>query len=154
MAVGRVLLIRHGETAWSQVGKHTGTTDLELTEHGRQQAAGLAGQLPTLLSGDAAFVLCSPLLRARQTADLAGLTPYLLEPDLVEWNYGDYEGLTSGEIRQSSPGWSVWRSLCPGGETSEQVRLRCDRDAQPLHPSPRWRRSLPILLRRRARLRT
>lgn len=127
MAVGRVLLVRHGETEWSLARRHTGKTDLPLTPHGESQAAGLRGRWPELLPRGAALILCSPLMRAQRTAELAGLTPYELDDDLVEWDYGVCEGLTRAEIQQTIPGWSVWRSRCPGGETADQVGDRCDR---------------------------
>jgi len=127
MTVARVLLVRHGQTEWSLARRHTGCTDLPLTPTGEQQAAGLRGELGRFLPNGPDLVLTSPLLRARHTADLAGLTPYVVDPDLVEWDYGTYEGLTRTEIQQTVPDWSVWRSPCPGGESADQVRARCDR---------------------------
>ena len=127
MTVARVLLVRHGQTEWSLARRHTGRTDLPLTPTGEQQAAALRSRIDGLLPHGPGLVLTSPLLRARHTADLAGLAPYVVDPDLVEWDYGTYEGLTRAEIQQDVPGWSVWRSPCPGGESSDQVQARCDR---------------------------
>lgn len=122
-----VYLIRHGETEWSAAGKHTSRTDLPLTPRGEEQARSLAGRIDP---ADFGLVLSSPRLRARHTAELAGFTgPHepVLDEDLVEWGYGDYEGLTSEEIRETVPGWTVWDHPSPGGETAEQVRQRLDR---------------------------
>ena len=120
-----VVVVRHGETAWSLSGQHTGTTDIPLTDNGR----GLARRLrPALMDRSFALVLTSPLQRARETCELAGLgARALLDPDLVEWNYGDYEGLTPKQIHEKAPGWLIFRDGCPGGETSEQVGARADR---------------------------
>jgi broad specificity phosphatase PhoE len=117
--------IRHGETAWSLSGQHTGTTDLPLTDNGRR----LAERIRPVLAREAfALVLVSPLQRARETCELAGLgDAAVIEPDLVEWNYGDYEGLTPKQIRETAPGWLVFRDGCPGGEAPEQVGARADR---------------------------
>lgn len=121
----KVYAIRHGETAWSLTGQHTGRTDLPLTENGRR----LAERLRPALAGEAfALVLVSPLRRARETVELAGLGGRAeVDPDLAEWDYGDYEGLTTDEIRETVPGWRVFSDPCPGGETSEQVGGRLDR---------------------------
>jgi broad specificity phosphatase PhoE len=121
----RLFCVRHGETEWSLSGRHTGTTDIPLTENGRR----LAEQLrPVLALETFALVLVSPLKRARETCDLSGLgDEAVLERDLVEWNYGEYEGLTSAQIHETAPGWSVFRNGCPGGETPEQVGRRVDR---------------------------
>ncbi len=127
MTVGQVVLVRHGQTEWSHAGRHTGRTDVTLTPVGERQAAALRGMLAGLLPDGPSLVLTSPLARARHTTELAGLDRYVVDPDLVEWDYGDYEGLTRAQIRQSVPGWSVWRSPCPGGETADHVQLRCDR---------------------------
>ncbi len=119
------LLIRHGETAWSRSGRHTGSTDLPLTENGRRAASALA---PHLARMRFSLVLCSPLQRARQTCELAGLGEVAqLEPDLREWDYGDYEGLTHAQIDAEAPGWLVFRDGCPGGESPAQVAERVDR---------------------------
>ncbi|WP_117212367.1 histidine phosphatase family protein [Allorhizocola rhizosphaerae] len=119
-----IVLIRHGQTEWSASGRHTSYTDLDLTVEGERQAAHLGDRL----AGRAfAAVLSSPLKRAVRTAELAGLTVTATDDDLLEWNYGAYEGRTTVEIRQERPGWSVWREDCPGGETSAQVGERADR---------------------------
>ena len=122
----RIFIVRHGETEWSAAGKHTSVTDLALTEEGRKQAA-LAAEKLTGEHFD--LVLCSPLLRARQTAEIAGMidTAEICE-DLVEWRYGEYEGLTTPEIwEHHDPNWNLWRDGCPGGESPEQVGARVDR---------------------------
>ena len=120
-----IYFVRHGETAWSLTGQHTGITDLSLTTHGEAQAHALA----TLLQGIAfAHVLTSPLRRARQTCELAGLASVaVIEPDLIEWNYGEYEGLRSVDIRKARPDWSIFRDGCPGGEQPDQIASRADR---------------------------
>lgn len=127
---GRLYVLRHGETEWSRDGRHTGRTDIELTALGEEQAR-TAGRLLTRLRGDAAgappLVWCSPLRRARETARLAGLDPDAVRDDLVEWDYGDYEGRTTPDIRTEEPGWTVWTHPCPGGETGEEVAARADR---------------------------
>lgn len=120
-----VVLVRHGETEWTLSGQHTGRTDIPLTERGRNEARLLA---PLLSAADFALVLSSPLRRARETCELAGLGARMqLEPDLMEWNYGDYEGLTSRQIKRTAPNWMVFTDGCPGGETPEQVGARADR---------------------------
>lgn len=120
-----LFVIRHGETAWSLSGQHTSTTDLPLTDNGRR----LAQRLRPLLATEAfALVLVSPRQRARQTCEIAGLGGQaVVEPDLAEWNYGRYEGLTAEQIQAMAPGWVVFRDGCPGGETPEQVGARADR---------------------------
>ena len=120
-----VFAIRHGETEWSLNGRHTGTTDIRLTDNGRR----LAGLLRPVLSTRAfALVLVSPLQRARETCELAGVgASAIIEPDLVEWNYGRYEGLTPAQIHEQAPGWLIFRDGCPDGETPEQVGARADR---------------------------
>ena len=129
---GEIVLVRHGETEWSRTGRHTGRTDRPLTERGREQARRLAPLLP---AGDFALVLSSPLQRARQTAELAGLGQRLqIEPDLAEWDYGGFEGLTSDEIEAQVPGWSLFSDGCPGGESPEQVGERVDRVLARLRP--------------------
>lgn len=123
---GRLALIRHGQTEWSQSGRHTGTTDIDLTARGQEQAAAI----PDLLAGlglHLRTVLVSPRLRARRTAELAGLTITDTWAELAEWNYGDYEGLTSPEIRADRPDWSIFTDGAPGGETPQQVSDRADR---------------------------
>ena len=122
---GSVVLVRHGETEWSLSGQHTGNTDLPLTGDGRARASELAGVL-----GAASFdrVLCSPLARARETAALAGYGDVAeLCDDLREWDYGEYEGLTSSQIHELDPGWDLWRDGCPGGESPSEVGARADR---------------------------
>jgi probable phosphoglycerate mutase len=121
-----IYVIRHGETQWSRSGKHTGVTDVPLTEHGRQQASLLR---PALSTKNFQLVLTSPLQRARQTCDLAGLAARAeIDPDLMEWNYGDYEGLSSEQIHVDRPGWTIFNDGGgPGGETPEQVAVRVDR---------------------------
>jgi broad specificity phosphatase PhoE len=126
---GRVYVLRHGETEWSRDGRHTSRTDLPLTEEGRQ-AARTAGQLLETLRGpDAgpAAVWTSPRQRATETARLAGLEPLEIRDDLVEWDYGAYEGRTTPEIREEVPDWTVWTHPCPGGETGAEVAARLDR---------------------------
>jgi probable phosphoglycerate mutase len=120
-----VWLIRHGQTEWSRIGRHTGATDLPLTEEGRRAARLLR---PALAAERFAAVLTSPLRRARETCELAGLGDRAgIDPDLAEWNYGDYEGLTHEEIEKRTPGWLLFEHGCPGGESPEQIRLRLDR---------------------------
>ena len=122
---GEVFLIRHGETQWSLSGQHTGSTDIPLTDHGEAEARRLA---PVLADQDFSLVLCSPLQRARRTCELAGLSEQAsIDPDLAEWNYGSYEGLTSTAIRVLHPGWLVFRDGCPDGESPGQVGERVDR---------------------------
>jgi probable phosphoglycerate mutase len=121
----RVYLVRHGETAWSLSGQHTGTTDLALTEHGEEAAKRLAEPLSRVTF---ARVLTSPMRRARRTCELAGLgAQAIVDSDLMEWNYGDYEGLTTAQIRARAPGWIVFRDGCPGGESPEAIGARVDR---------------------------
>jgi broad specificity phosphatase PhoE len=120
-----VWLIRHGETEWSRSGRHTGLTDLPLTETGRRAARALA---PTLAGESFALVLTSPLTRARETCKLAGLAEHAhVDPDLLEWNYGEYEGLTTAEIRERRPAWLLFTDGAPGGERPDEVGRRVDR---------------------------
>ena len=120
-----VYIARHGETAWSLTGQHTGLTDLPLTEHGEAVARKLADRLKHV-SFAAAYV--STLQRARRTCELAGFGEVaVIDPDLVEWDYGKYEGRTTAEIRAERPGWQLFRDGCPGGETIERVAARADR---------------------------
>jgi broad specificity phosphatase PhoE len=121
----RALLLRHGETEWSRLGRHTGRTDIPLDEEGRRRA----GELARTLDGMGfTRVLVSPLGRARETAELAGLCgPLEVCDDLVEWDYGEYEGRTAAEIRAERPGWSLWEDGVPGGETLEELGRRADR---------------------------
>jgi probable phosphoglycerate mutase len=120
MAQG-IWLIRHGETEWSRSGAHTGRTDLPLTAAGRDNAAAIG----RWLNGRAfALVLTSPMERARTTCQLAGYDSALVDPNLCEWDYGDYEGRTTPDIQTERPGWSLWRDGVPNGETIEQVAAR------------------------------
>jgi broad specificity phosphatase PhoE len=123
-----LFLARHGETAWSLSGQHTGLTDLPLTEQGERNA----GQLGERLRGRTfAKVFTSPLQRAAKTCDLAGFGAVAeVDRDLVEWNYGDYEGRRSAEILAQRPGWLIFRDGCPGGESPEQIAARADRVVQ------------------------
>lgn len=118
-------LIRHGETAWSISGQHTGHTDLPLTKQGEKQAETLSSRVKKI---DFAHVLTSPLQRARQTCSLAGLeSRALINTDLAEWDYGDYEGLRSSDIREQHAQWNIFRDGCPHGESAEQISQRADR---------------------------
>jgi probable phosphoglycerate mutase len=121
----KICLVRHGETAWSITGQHTGLTDLPLTPHGEDQSRGLVGRLQML---GITRVLVSPRLRARQTCDLAGMGPTSeVEPDLAEWDYGNHEGRRSVDIRRNDPGWDIWCDGCPGGESTADIVVRADR---------------------------
>jgi probable phosphoglycerate mutase len=115
-------LIRHGETEWSRDRRHTGRTDLPLLPEGEEAARKLA---PRLQGVSFDLVLSSPLQRARRTAELAGLTPQL-EPLAMEWNYGEYEGITTAQIHERNPGWLIWTDGAPGGETVDEVAARAD----------------------------
>ncbi|WP_392894299.1 histidine phosphatase family protein [Streptomyces sp. LN699] len=125
-----LMLVRHGETAWSANGKHTGLTDIPLTARGVEEAISLA---PFFLDRQPALVLTSPLRRAVATAQLAGLSDGVTDPDLHEWDYGGYEGVTTAEIRKTRPNWSLWTDGVPPGdnghpgEQAEQVGARADR---------------------------
>ena len=123
--MSEIVVVRHGETAWSTAGKHTGRTDVPLTEQGRARAR----HVGTELAGrDFELVLCSPLRRARETCELAGFGDVaVICNDLHEWDYGEYEGLTTPEIRERRPDWNLWRDGCPDGETPSQVGGRADR---------------------------
>jgi broad specificity phosphatase PhoE len=119
-----IVLVRHGETEWSRAGKHTGRTDVSLTPHGRRQAEAIRH---ALRERHFSAVVTSPLTRAVDTCRLAGLGGAEQQwPDLAEWDYGDYEGLTTAEIRTTRPGWTLWRDGVPGGETIDQVGARAD----------------------------
>ena len=124
LAHAQLWLIRHGETEWSRSGRHTSRTDIPLTANGEQQAIALRGMLTAV---HPVFVLSSPRQRALRTAELAGLAVDALDDDLVEWDYGEYEGMTTQEIRKAVPGWSLWTHPLPGGETPPQVAARADR---------------------------
>lgn len=117
-----IWLVRHGETEWSRSGQHTSRTDLPLTPEGERQAESLKRML---VGHSFALVLSSPMKRAVETCRLVGLTPEMSD-DLLEWNYGDYEGLTTPEIQKSAPGWTIFTGLVPNGETVEQVAARAD----------------------------
>ncbi len=120
-----VFVIRHGETEWSLNGRHTGTTDIPLTENGRRLAERLQ---PVLARFAFRAALCSPMQRAKETCALAGFGENAVtDHDLEEWNYGSYEGLTPAEIHKAEPGWLIFRDGCPGGETPQQVGDRVDR---------------------------
>jgi probable phosphoglycerate mutase len=121
----RLYFVRHGETEWSLSGRHTGRTDIPLTTPGEDGARRLG---PWLKEPAFAHVLTSPRLRARRTCELSGLGPNAaIDPDLAEWDYGDYEGLRSAEIERDRPGWSIFRDGCPGGESPRDVADRADR---------------------------
>ena len=120
----RAFLVRHGETEWSLSGQHTGKTDLPMTENGRTIVSRLE---PFLARATFAMVLTSPLRRARETCELAGLGEHAqVESNLLEWDYGEYEGLTSDQIEAKAPGWMLFRDGCPGGESPSQVGARVD----------------------------
>ena len=125
MPTQQVYLVRHGETQWSLSGQHTGTTDIPLTDNGRTLAKRLE---PVLASESFVLVLTSPLERARTTCELAGLGRRCqIDRDLMEWNYGEYEGLTPKQIHAQAPGWMLFSDGCPGGETTDEVGARVDR---------------------------
>jgi broad specificity phosphatase PhoE len=127
----RAVLVRHSETAWSISGQHTGRSDIPLTAAGRASVKLLAAHLA---GWDFAGVLVSPSLRARETCELCGLGERAeLREDLLEWDYGEYEGLTTPEILEQRPGWSLWRDGCPGGESAAEVGVRADRVIAELH---------------------
>ena len=126
--MNQVFVVRHGQTEWSLNGRHTGRTDIPLTDEGRHQAE-LAGA--RLAGHDLALVLSSPMARAYESCKLAGLGDQaVIDDDLLEWNYGEYEGLRSAEIREQRPGWWMWTDGCPGGETAADVASRVDRVTQ------------------------
>lgn len=129
-AMDEMVLLRHGATEWSKAGRHTGRTDLPLTPDGEEQARKLAH---VAKEGEFDLVLVSPAQRARRTAELAGLTDYEVDPDLWEWDYGGYEGITTASIRETRPGWYLWRDGVPPGdaehpgEDAASVGARADR---------------------------
>ncbi|WP_328551447.1 histidine phosphatase family protein [Streptomyces sp. NBC_00358] len=135
--MGELILIRHGQTEWSLSGRHAGRTDVPLTEAGEAAAESLA---PRLAERDLVAVFSSPLSRAVRTAELAGLTGVRADPDLVEWDYGGYEGLTAAQIRETRPGWELWRDgVVPGdsahpGERLRQVAARTDAVLERVRP--------------------
>ena len=123
-AVSAIYLVRHGETEWSLSGKHTSRTDIPLTPNGERQAGKLGEYLREI---SFARVMCSPRLRAKQTCDLMHLgTPAVVDAELSEWDYGDYEGRTSSEIESERPDWNLWSAGCPNGESPAQVSARAD----------------------------
>ncbi|MFI1968022.1 histidine phosphatase family protein [Streptomyces cinnamoneus] len=138
--MSELLLVRHGETEWSRDGRHTSWTDKPLTARGEREAASLR---PALAARDVGLVLVSPMTRAARTAELAGLVAARTEPDLREWDYGGYEGVTTAEIRRTRPGWSLFEDgVVPGpeghpGETPEQVGARADRVLARIEGRPR-----------------
>jgi probable phosphoglycerate mutase len=123
--MSQIVVVRHGETEWSASGQHTSHTDLPLTEAGRERARALGGVLG---EREFALVLSSPLRRARETCELAGFAAVaVIDDDLHEWEYGEYEGLTTPQIWETNPAWNLWRDGCPGGELPAQVGGRADR---------------------------
>jgi broad specificity phosphatase PhoE len=121
----RIIIVRHGETEWSKIRRHTGLTDIPLTQEGREQARGLVDTLSGL---QFAAVFVSPLQRARETCALAGFEHRaVVDPDLVEWNYGTYDGKTNAQIQEVNPGWLLFRDGAPGGETIDDVAARAAR---------------------------
>jgi probable phosphoglycerate mutase len=132
--LGVIYLARHGETAWSRTGRHTGGADLPLTEQGERDARRLGERLKGLTFAN---VFTSPLRRAMRTCELAGFGSVAeIDPDLVEWDYGEYEGRTAAEIRAERPGWQLFRDGCPGGESPRQIAARADRVASRLRVAP------------------
>jgi probable phosphoglycerate mutase len=122
--MGDVVLVRHGETEWSAIGRHTSHTDLDLTDTGQEQALFLGARL---VDRKFAAVLSSPRRRALRTAELAGLTVTAVDDDLAEWDYGEYEGVTTEQIQAQRPDWSLWTDGGPGGESPGQITVRVDR---------------------------
>ena len=118
-----MVVVRHGETEWSRTGRHTGRSDIPLTENGERQARAVGG---ALRGREFALVVSSPLIRARETARLAGFQPELRD-DLAEWDYGEYDGLTTPQIREQVPDWTIWGYGAVGGESVEQLAARADR---------------------------
>jgi broad specificity phosphatase PhoE len=138
-AMDEMVLLRHGETEWSRTGRHTGLTDVPLTAHGEEQARALA---PLIKERPFDLVVSSPAQRATRTADLSGLTGYEVDPDLWEWDYGGYEGITTPDIRKTRPGWYLWRDgVIPGdaghpGESAAQAGARADRVIAKVRQAP------------------
>jgi broad specificity phosphatase PhoE len=129
--MGDIVVVRHGQTEWSANGRHTSTTDLELTPAGETGAKALSR---ALTNRSFVAVVSSPRARARRTAELAGLVVTEFDNDVAEWDYGSYEGRTTAEIRAEDPDWNLWHAGCPGGETPEQVTVRIDRFLTKLRP--------------------
>ncbi len=134
----RLVLLRHGETAWSAAHRHTGRTDIALTDRGEDQARAATSVLADLDLSDP-LVLTSPRKRAMRTAELAGLADARVDDDLVEWDYGDYEGLTTPQIRETVPGWTIFTGEVPGGESMAAVSARADRVLESVTPDLRTR---------------
>ncbi|GAB7036254.1 histidine phosphatase family protein [Catenuloplanes niger JCM 9533] len=122
--MAEIVLVRHGQTEWSVAGRHTGRTDIPLTAEGEQQAHAIGARIA---GREFAAVLCSPRIRARRTAELAGLEVTEVDEDLAEWDYGDYEGITTAEIHKTDPDWYLWDDGVPGGESPDQIGTRIDR---------------------------
>lgn len=123
-ALPKIYLVRHGQTAWSITGQHTGRTDIPLTQQGEHAARNLNARLKEL---NIANVFTSPLQRARRTGELAGFADAEIDPDLMEWDYGAYEGLRAVDIRAKYPSWRIFEHGCPGGETLQEVATRAER---------------------------
>ena len=130
--VGAFVIVRHGQTEWSASGRHTGITDVPLTLEGERQAASLRDALTMF---DFGYTSASPRQRARRTADLAGVIDLQLDPDLAEWDYGTYEGMTREEIRRARPGWTIWTGTPVGGENAEEVATRARRVIERILPT-------------------
>jgi len=124
VALPQLWLVRHGQTEWSATGRHTGRSDIPLDDDGREAARALR---KSIAGHDFALVLSSPLQRARETCALAGFDSCAVDDDLQEWDYGDYDGVTTDQIRAQRPGWSLWRDGCPHGESAADVGARADR---------------------------
>lgn len=132
----KLILVRHGATEWSANGRHTGRSDLPLTDDGREQAANARVKVASMVGHTFAIGWSSPLVRARTTADIVlGGKPYSVDDRLREFDYGSYEGLTTAQIREREPGWTVWAG-CPGGETVADVAARCDGFLADVRASP------------------
>jgi broad specificity phosphatase PhoE len=129
--MGDLVLLRHGETEWSAAGRHTSRTDLDLTANGENQARALA---PALAGRTWVAVLASPRRRALRTAELVGLSVTAVDEDLAEWDYGEYEGITTAQVRKTRPDWSLWPDGAPGGESPEQIGVRVDRVLAQVRP--------------------
>ncbi|GAA2348855.1 acid phosphatase [Saccharopolyspora halophila] len=121
-----VYLLRHGTTEWSLTGQHTSRTDIPLTAEGELRTRQAGQTLTSLRAAGPLLTLASPLQRAQRTAALAGFADVVTEPLLTEWDYGEYEGLTTDRIRETVPGWTVWTHSCPGGESANEVATRAD----------------------------